>query len=323
VQLISQSNGGAAAARNRGLAAARGALVAFLDSDDAWRPEYLQQSISALQRAPEAVLAFAGWQYMDSQSRLLSQSVMPFAADPIRARAEVAWRNAILPSGAVARRAAALAVGGFDVALCACEDWDLWIRLSQIGQFVSVPAVLMLYRAHPASKTESIEVIERCRLAVNAKNFGAINGDWADWPEPKQRAVGYTLFVVGLDYYRLSQQSAGFEKIRRAIEVWPGLLEQDEFYYELGCANQDRGARGSALGLNVPGGADLIRACLPDTRRARFWSRACLNLMQLAWLAGDRALARAYAMDAARFDPFNLRSGWRAAKLVLKSYLPG
>ncbi len=53
IRLIRQSNAGPGAARNRGVAASRGSVLAFLDADDEWFPEFLQRSVGALDRCPE------------------------------------------------------------------------------------------------------------------------------------------------------------------------------------------------------------------------------------------------------------------------------
>lgn len=62
VRVISQPNAGPGAARNRGIAEARGELIAFLDADDEWMPEYLSENIQALDNAGPGVAAVtSGW----------------------------------------------------------------------------------------------------------------------------------------------------------------------------------------------------------------------------------------------------------------------
>src|SRR5699024_1775396 len=59
VRLLRQANAGAAAARNTGIEAARGELVAFQDSDDEWLPGHLEGQLQLLARQPEAVVAYS------------------------------------------------------------------------------------------------------------------------------------------------------------------------------------------------------------------------------------------------------------------------
>src|SRR5262249_8598509 len=156
----------------------------------------------ALAERPEAVLAFAGWQYINSHGKVLPQQVIPFEGDIASVQHNLNWRNAILPSAAVARLESVRAVGGFNPALPTSEDWDLWVRLSKQGTFLAVSKVLMFYRAHDDSLTENVDSMERARLIVNEAHLGAIEGDPQTWPFDRQRAVGYTYFVTALGHLR-------------------------------------------------------------------------------------------------------------------------
>jgi glycosyltransferase involved in cell wall biosynthesis len=298
LRVLRQENRGLAAARNRGLSEAAGSLVAFLDCDDVWEPGYLQAMVARLAQAPEALLAFAGWRYIGERGEPLPQAVIPFGADPQRARCELPWRNALLPSAVVARTSAVRRLGGFDTTLRACEDWDLWIRLRREGAFVALPDVLVLYRVHDASMTENVEEIERGRMQVNEKHHGSTSSTVSQWPESLRRAVGETLFVSALAQFRRGENVIGSSKVRDALAIWPALVEDDEFHYELACANQARGVRGTPSGLDLAGNARLVRSLLPLPGGRRSWGRACLALAQVALLARDQRAARRYALRA-------------------------
>jgi GT2 family glycosyltransferase len=301
LRFVRQERLGLAAARNRGLSEAGGSLVAFLDADDQWKSDYLEGMVAALREAPQAVIAFAGWQYVDERGAPLPQTVIPFGGDPSRAARELPWRNAIVPSAAVVRADAVRRLGGFDESLEACEDWDLWIRLCAEGTLVGVPSVSTLYRAHAASMTEDVESIERARLRVNAKHHGPAAGSPAAWPEPRRQAVGHTLFVSALGHLRRGNEEAGLSKLRRALEAWPGLAALDELYFELACAYQARGVRGSPDGLDLARSERLVQSLLPLLGGQASWGRACLALGRVALGAQQRRVASRYAREALRW----------------------
>ncbi|MFO1418578.1 MAG: glycosyltransferase family A protein [Methylotetracoccus sp.] len=64
IRYIAQMNAGVSAARNTGIDAATGALVAFLDSDDLWVPDHLARLVAALEQTPDAMFAFANFRFI-------------------------------------------------------------------------------------------------------------------------------------------------------------------------------------------------------------------------------------------------------------------
>jgi hypothetical protein len=304
LRAIHQPNAGLAAARNSGIAAARGRWLAFLDSDDRWRPEYLATMLAALAAAPQAVAAFAAWQYIDAAGKRLPQTIIPFDGDERRLARELFWRNSLLPSAAVVSRAAVVTCGGFDIGLTACEDWDLWLRLAPLGRLLLVPQPLMEYRSHGEGMSDDPPRIEGQRLKVNEKHLGPLTGPPASWPAPRRQAVGYTYFTTALAYFRQNELERAVARLNDALACWPGLAELDEFYYELGCARQGRGQRGR--GVNLVESEALLREllferlALPADRR-QHWGHACLVLSRLARRNGERLAGRRFAWQALRF----------------------
>lgn len=73
VRVISQTNRGPGHARNRGVDAARGELIAFLDADDEWLPSYLSESVRLLTSNPEAATVSSG--YLEMPSGLSTESM--------------------------------------------------------------------------------------------------------------------------------------------------------------------------------------------------------------------------------------------------------
>jgi GT2 family glycosyltransferase len=319
VRVVQQEKGGVAAARNRGVSVATTPLVAFLDADDLWLVDHLKHMGALMRAAPHAVLAFGGWRYVDARGALMPQAVMPFGADPERARLELPWRNAVIPSAVIARTAPIRHVGGFDTAFQGVEDWDLWIRLLGEGPFVALPQVSALYRAHAESLSENGDEMERERLRLNEKHHGPASGPAAGWPLHRQQAVGHTLFSAGLARLRHRDVVGGLGKIRAALAVWPALVDEDEFHFELACAYQPRGLRGTGQGLVLQETARLVGSLQPLPGGATSRARADFALAWTALVARDRRSARHFALRALRAP--GLRRKAAALRLLVRSAL--
>jgi len=150
-----ERNAGTAAARNVGLRAARGELVAWLDADDVWDPEHLATVVPLLERFPEAVLAFSLVRMFGTQAGVWP-ALLPAEA-PARAE-EACLKCCILPQNAVVvRRAEVLAAGGYDERLRLAEDYDLWLRLSRRYPFVCTHLVTCNWRRHGAQTSGNME----------------------------------------------------------------------------------------------------------------------------------------------------------------------
>jgi glycosyltransferase involved in cell wall biosynthesis len=137
---------GVSAARNRGIASARGEWIAFCDDDDLWAPNKLQEQLTAAGGAG-ANWVYAGDVNVDDQLRVLSGGPPP---DPAAVMALLPRCNPLTSGGSnVVVRSNILAdVGGFDPALRRTEDWDLWIRIAQKGPPAYVRKPLVAYRFH-------------------------------------------------------------------------------------------------------------------------------------------------------------------------------
>lgn len=133
-------NRGAAAARNRGVEAARAPWIAFLDSDDTWRPGKLAAQCAlaceASARGAAAATAYVtGFRQIETAAGTAKDRI-PVAASSAEDLAAGCW---FAPgSTALLSRAAFLAAGGFDERLARLEDLDLFLRFGLSGGGVKV-----------------------------------------------------------------------------------------------------------------------------------------------------------------------------------------
>jgi glycosyltransferase involved in cell wall biosynthesis len=168
VRLIEQGNAGLAAARNRGIEAARGDLIAFLDDDDLWHRQKLELQVSRLDRMPDAAVVSCFSAVVDLEGRLLGWRLGGRPEGDVY-QEMLEWDMVSGGSVAVVRRGPLEEAGGFDHSLAAREDWDLWIRLARRHPFTSVPRTLVGYTRRPGSLSQSAERMLAHGRAVLAK----------------------------------------------------------------------------------------------------------------------------------------------------------
>jgi glycosyltransferase involved in cell wall biosynthesis len=166
------ANAGVAATRNRGVALARGELIAYLDDDDLWHPHGLAGLVGLLDARPDAGLAYgdaeicrmephgpgaAGW-------RPASTLTLAVPFDPTELRCD----DFIVPGAMVHRRTLYDMVGPFDEGLYVSDDWDWLLRAAAVTRFARLPHIVITVRMWPDRANLSADFSAR-RLAALAE----------------------------------------------------------------------------------------------------------------------------------------------------------
>lgn len=120
---------GAPLARNHGAAAATSDLLAFLDSDDGWRPTKLARQVALLNAIPDAPAAFTAISYRYPDRPAYDSKPPSVVNLPDLFPCNVLGTC----STALVRRSAFERIGGFIPDLPSCQDWELWLRLAELG----------------------------------------------------------------------------------------------------------------------------------------------------------------------------------------------
>ena len=153
VVLVRQPNTGPGGARNVGSVIARGTLIAFLDSDDRWRPEKLAKQVALHDRRPELVLTATDFVHFDDNG--IRQ--VPSWRDRNKIRGEdvsferLFFENCIPCSSTMMPRAALMRTPGMDRHRRMGEDYGLWLRLAMLGPVGYIDELLMEHRSHAES----------------------------------------------------------------------------------------------------------------------------------------------------------------------------
>jgi glycosyltransferase involved in cell wall biosynthesis len=166
IRYLQQRNQGPAMARNHGIETAIGDTIAFLDSDDRWLPDKLEQQLQVLNERPEIGLVYTQVTWIDRHGAELDPQPAQAARRWPTYYEDLMFENVITGSdSAVLVRADALRrVAWYDPDLPTLEDQDLWLRLSMITEFACVDEPLVLLRTHGANIQHDPDNMARGRL---------------------------------------------------------------------------------------------------------------------------------------------------------------
>lgn len=218
IRVHTQSNQGVSAARNAGLALARGKYVAFLDADDTWTSDFLEIMLGALVKSPDAVLAYCGWQNIGLKGARGEPFIPPDYEIP--AKRETLFAGCRWPiHAALTKREAIIAAGGFDLRLCNAEDFALWLNIAGTSTIVRVPEVLANYHFHGGNQVSG----NRARTALHhldaQQAYLFQNPDFAlQLGRARRRELLYgNLLKRGYESYWIRDLSAARTIFRRVI----------------------------------------------------------------------------------------------------------
>jgi glycosyltransferase involved in cell wall biosynthesis len=239
ILIQTRGSGGPARPRNIGIARARAPYIALLDADDLIKPDKLSSAVAALDRHPEAGFAFADFEKIDANGRILESSVIaqiPAFRELASEPDEDSWRliprselergllgaNFIGTSGVILRKSVLSDIGVFDESLVYCEDRDLWLRLAhrcsalyreQIGHSYRVAPGSLTYKPTLRTARDRITVFRREKARRKTRH------------ERRQldRQIAENLATIGYEYRRSRKSVRSAASFLQAFVTHPDV----------------------------------------------------------------------------------------------------
>ncbi len=220
---IKKENGGVSSARNVALEASKGELIALLDPDDIWYPEYLEVQTNILDAKPDVDLVYPDAVFFGDtpwEGRTIMQMFPSKGEITFPKLAALECRVFV---GVTVRRKVLFEAGLFDTSLPSAEDFDLWLRLARKGKnLVYHTRPLVRYRSRQDSLSHDSIALARSVLTVYNKflSQGDLTPVEKDLLEDLKRKQQADLnFYVGKRALYAGKNSEAAENLKRANRV--------------------------------------------------------------------------------------------------------
>lgn len=158
---IYQENRGLPSARNIGIKNSHGKYIAFLDSDDLWKPEKIEKQLLIFNQNQDIEAVYVNFINIDFRGDLMDPYIP--STDPyfqlFSLYEKLLYFCAVVGSGSsvMAKRTAIIRTGDFDETLCSAEDWDFWRRMALQSKFYFLDEYLLFIRRHEDTMSKKLD----------------------------------------------------------------------------------------------------------------------------------------------------------------------
>jgi glycosyltransferase involved in cell wall biosynthesis len=311
VRYLEQEHRGVAAARNLGLDSATGDVIAWLDSDDIWDPDFLATVVPLLVQNDGLDGVYSGITMIDANGKALRTVVR--VEPPEQLHKALSHSNFLATPSVVVRKRCYDCVGSFDEELRIAEDADMWLRLSRQFRLEGLAQSLVRIRVHDSNLMSDAEAFREAQLRYAQKRIVELEGDRSELSDSARAIRGLAYRTIALMYIQSGQDQKGWDYLFEAVSVYPQILSQLETFYELACGDQPRGYRGDVNLLDIErNGAKMLhqlealfREASSDVHafRSVAFGNAYLALGMLSDQANHWSRARHYLFQAFRNNP--------------------
>ncbi|MEM8861680.1 MAG: glycosyltransferase [Chloroflexota bacterium] len=320
VTYIYQENAGLSAARNTGIRHSTGEYISFLDSDDLFFPKKLELLLDAMHKSPELGLC-AG------KAILIDENGVPkgrnYGKGMPNAPEEWLLGNRIHVGSVLVKSEWLQKTEPFDENLRACEDWDMWLRLSLIGCPMGwIPDNVSQYRVHSQQMTREAVRMKTAMFTVLDKILDEPLSK--DWREMAEKAKASALVRAAARAFLAGDSDAASKDISEAVQIAPGLkAEQGTELIQMlkNWAHAPSSADPFEYMVSVfdhmPAEVEIS-----DTTRKHELRSLAINLAFENYSQGEKAGVRRHFLEAAKIDPSAVMNR-KLCSIFLQSLLPG
>lgn len=232
---IRKSNGGVSSARNLGILKSKSEYITFLDADDVWSKNKLEDQLSLLEKRAEIGLVYGHHYVIDTEDIILRNNRYYERGDIFDKLLE---GNFISGSASMVmiRRSILDKVGGFfNEELENGEDWELWLRIAKISEIDFVPKILASIRSHELNAQTNLIKMSDSLLRV----YDIIRNNFVLSYRQQQTLASTCLYQAAVQYRKAgnykSARKALFRLFRynpssyRALSNWKIAIVPGEF----------------------------------------------------------------------------------------------
>jgi len=221
IRYIKQENLGAGAARNEGLRAAQGEFIAFLDADDLWLPNYLDEQLKFIHRDNYDLVYSDALLFGDSPIAGRTYMQTSPSNGPVNFKSLVHYECNPITSGVLARRQSILDVGLFDEHIVNGQDFDLWLRLVRNGAKMAYQRKVLLryrYHAESLSSTDPVtKIVRQLRLFERfTQTYELTPGERAEVDRMFEKLNAEMQFEIGKDHFAKGNFSEARSHLKKA-----------------------------------------------------------------------------------------------------------
>jgi len=229
IHIISQANSGPSAARNAGIRATKSEYIAFLDADDFWLPNKLEKQMPLFKEDPDVGLVFGDISFASSKRVLKDTSFKLVPPSKGAVFHELFKDNFIPATSVVIRRCCLDEIGLFDEEIIGPEDYDLWLRISQVWKVDYVNEPVAIYRISPGQLSANNYRMIQQLIHVKSRIFS----NYPDLSTMNQKTLEYCYYNLYTRAAKLALMENQPSKCRSYLEDYHRLKRRTYRYWLL------------------------------------------------------------------------------------------